>query len=74
MTGGLLRARSRRDVLAGISSCQATAKLPIPHGSRPVLAAEMVWRIDGHSVASRRYEYQQFVDEALKSDLAPWPN
>jgi len=31
-----------------------------------VFAPQMVWRIEGHSVASRRYEStQQFVDEVL---------
>ncbi len=31
-----------------------------------VFAPEMVWRIEGHSVASKRYESkQQFIDEVL---------
>jgi len=39
------------------------------HGAGPitdVFAAEMVWRIEGHSAASREYgSKQQFIDEVL---------
>jgi uncharacterized protein len=37
-----------------------------------VFAPEMVWRIEGHSVASKRYESkQQFIDEVLAPFGAP---
>ncbi len=39
------------------------------HGTAPitdVFAADMVWRIEGHSAASKRYENtQQFINEVL---------